>query len=83
MMCHVQGRGTTHQEKRPWRCHLAAHCGADNWGATQSEIKVTSMNSQPMDGNHKPCPECLCFPMITIDKNDIANSKTDAGKPRT
>ena len=81
-MCHVQGRDATHQGKRPWSCHLTAHCGADNWGATQSEIKETFMNSQLMDGNHKPCPKFLCFPMIATEKNDISNRKTDAGKPQ-
>ena len=78
----MQGRDATHQGKRPWSCHLTAHCGADNWGATQSEIKKTSMNSPPMDGNHKPCSEFLCFPMIATEKNDISNRKTDSGKPQ-
>ena len=36
----------------------------------------------PMDGNHKPCSEFLCFPMIATEKNDISNRKTDSGKPQ-
>lgn len=62
-------------------CHLAAHPGVDNCGAAQSEIKETSMNSQPMDENHKPCPVLLCCPLIATWKKIISNSKTEKENP--
>lgn len=62
-------------------CHLAAHPGVDNCGTAQSEIKETSMNSQPMDENHQPCLVLLCCPLIATWKKIISNSKTDKENP--